>query len=206
MMPPLEAVLRFPGHAPLLADHFPGAPRVPGSCLLEAMRRAVEEAFPSRRVHAVRRARFRHFVLPDSDLLCRMEPEDRGDALPSEVCCTALPAWPKPCSLWSEGRPSYFQGDLAEGDEGCFGEKRPFPPSGASISPQKTSFRSLAGRALRRADARLPVSRFCRGLDGPHARRRIFRPYPGLSMAWRRPCAAGPLRPGRFFFTMRPCD
>ena len=61
------------------------------------------------------------------------------------------------------------------------------------------------GGALRRADARLPVSRFCRELDGPHARC-IFRPYPGLSMAWRRPCAAGPLRPGRFFFTMRPCD
>ena len=73
-MPPLEVVLRFPGHAPLLADHFPGAPRVPGSCLLDAMRRA----------------RFRHFVLPDSDLLCRMEPEDRGDALPSEVRCRLL--------------------------------------------------------------------------------------------------------------------
>jgi len=86
MMPPLEAVLRFPGHASLLADHFPGAPRVPGSCL----RRAVEEAFPSRRVCAVRRARFRHFVLPDSDLLCRMEPGDRGDALPSEVRCRLL--------------------------------------------------------------------------------------------------------------------
>ena len=110
MMPPLEAVLRFPGHAPLLADHFPGAPRVPGSCLLEAMRRAVEEAFPSRRVRAVRRARFRHFVLPDSDLLCRMEPEDRGDALPSEVRCDRGDALP------SEVRCRLLHGDacLAE--------------------------------------------------------------------------------------------
>ncbi len=90
MMPPLEAVLRFPGHAPLLDGHFPGAPRVPGSCLLEAMRRAVEDAFPSRRACAVRRARFRHFVLPDSGLLCRMEPGSKGDALPSEVRCRLL--------------------------------------------------------------------------------------------------------------------
>ena len=46
--------------------------------------------FPSCRVCVVRRARFRHFVLPDSDLLCRMEPGDRGDALPSEVRCRLL--------------------------------------------------------------------------------------------------------------------
>lgn len=90
MMPPQEALLRFPGHAPLLADHFPGAPRVPGSCLLEAMRRAVEEAFPPCAVCAVCRARFRRFVLPDRDVLCRMDPGDGGDAPPSEVRCRLL--------------------------------------------------------------------------------------------------------------------
>ena len=105
MMPPQEALLRFPGHAPLLADHFPGAPRVPGSCLLEAMRRAVEEAFPPCAVCAVRRARFRRFVLPDRDVLCRIDPRfvlpdrdvlcridpgDGGDAPPSEVRCRLL--------------------------------------------------------------------------------------------------------------------
>ena len=204
MMPPLEAVLRFPGHAPLLADHFPGAPRVPGSCLLEAMRRAV----PSRRVRAVRRARFRHFVLPDSDLLCRMEPEDRGDALPSEVRCRLLHG--DAClaeAVFSleggEGSP-IFKGILPKETKGAL-EKAPFSAFWRFHLPAKNFLPVIGGRALRRADARLPVSRFCRELDGPHARR-IFRPYPGLSMAWRRPCAAGPLRPGRFFFTMRPCD
>ena len=84
MMPPQEALLRFPGHAPLLADHFPGAPRVPGSCLLE------EAAFPPCAVCAVRRARVRRFVLPDRDVLCRMDPGDGGDAPPSEVRCRLL--------------------------------------------------------------------------------------------------------------------
>ena len=64
MMPPLEAVLRFPGHAPLLADHFPGAPRVPGTLLIEAMRAEAARRFPGWRVTGVRRFRFRRFVEP----------------------------------------------------------------------------------------------------------------------------------------------
>ena len=90
MMPPQEALLRFPGHAPLLSDPFPGATRVPGSCRLEAMRRAGGEALPPCAPCAVHRARFLRFVLPDRDVLCRMDPGDGGDAPPSEVRCRLL--------------------------------------------------------------------------------------------------------------------
>lgn len=91
MMPAPDVRLRFPGHAPLLADHFPGAPRVPGSCLLEAMRRTVEGACAPLRVTGVRRARFRRFVLPETDLVCRME-KAGGDGT-TDVRCR----------LWHEG-------------------------------------------------------------------------------------------------------
>lgn len=42
------------------------------------------------------------------------------------VCCTAMPAWPKPCSLWSEGKSALFLRNLAEGDEGGLGESALF--------------------------------------------------------------------------------
>ena len=67
----LDAAVRlvFP-LAPLFADHFPGAPRVPGSCIVEAVRRSLEVALPSWSVHELLSARFRHFVPPAS--LCRL--------------------------------------------------------------------------------------------------------------------------------------
>lgn len=89
-MPQRDVPLRFPGGAALLADHFPGAPRVPGSCLLEAMRRSVEEAFAPCRVRAVRRARFRRFVLPDEALLCRISTDESDGAAPAELRCRLL--------------------------------------------------------------------------------------------------------------------
>lgn len=89
-MPQRDVPLHFPGGAALLADHFPGAPRVPGSCLLEAMRRSVEEAFAPCRVRAVRRARFRRFVLPDEALLCRISTDDGDGAAPAELRCRLL--------------------------------------------------------------------------------------------------------------------
>ena len=73
-----------------LFDRYEKAAFQENSCLLEAMRRAVEEAFPPCAVCAVRRARFRRFVLPDRDVLCRMDPGDGGDAPPSEVRCRLL--------------------------------------------------------------------------------------------------------------------
>lgn len=65
--PPVE--LRVPDAAFLHEEHFPGAPCVPGSCLLEAVRRAAVEAFGCSVSHMAQ-ARFRHFVPPAS--LCRL--------------------------------------------------------------------------------------------------------------------------------------
>ena len=69
----LDAAVRlvFP-LAPLFADHFPGAPRVPGSCIVEAVRRCLEVALPSWSVHELLSARFRHFVCPEEDLLLQL--------------------------------------------------------------------------------------------------------------------------------------
>lgn len=63
-MPPLPSPcdLCFPDAA-FLEDHFPAAPCLPGSCLLETVRRSAEAAF-RRRVAALPQARFRSFVLP----------------------------------------------------------------------------------------------------------------------------------------------
>lgn len=65
--PPVE--LRIPDAPFLHEEHFPGAPCVPGSCLLEAVRRAAVQAF-GRPVLCMAQARFRHFVLPGSR--CRL--------------------------------------------------------------------------------------------------------------------------------------
>lgn len=69
----LDAAVRlvFPS-ALLFADHFPGAPRVPGSCIVEAARRSLEAALPSWSVHELLGARFRHFVRPEEDLLLQL--------------------------------------------------------------------------------------------------------------------------------------
>ena len=69
-MPPLPSPcdLCFPDAA-FLEDHFPAAPCLPGSCLLETVRRSAEAAF-RRRVAALPQARFRSFVLPD--VPCRL--------------------------------------------------------------------------------------------------------------------------------------
>lgn len=65
--PPVE--LRVPDATFLHEEHFPGAPCLPGSCLLEAVRRAAVEAFGCP-VLCMAQARFRHFVPPAS--LCRL--------------------------------------------------------------------------------------------------------------------------------------
>lgn len=54
--------------APLFDSHFPGAPRVPGSCLVEAVRRELEAALPQWRVHELLGARFRRFLMPGDEM------------------------------------------------------------------------------------------------------------------------------------------
>lgn len=78
MMPPLPppADLKFP-FTPLFSEHFPGAPCLPGSCLLEAVRRAAECAFQCR-VTGLPQARFRRFVTPDQP--CRLYWLPRAEA------------------------------------------------------------------------------------------------------------------------------
>ena len=68
-MPPQPVDMRFAPAAFMREDHFPGAPCVPGSCLLEAVRRAAEQAF-ARPVLEVTQARFRRFVRPGQ--ACRL--------------------------------------------------------------------------------------------------------------------------------------
>ena len=75
--------------APLFADHFPGAPRVPGSCLVEVVRRSLEASLPSWAVHELLSARFRHFVRPEEDLLLQLRVSaDAPDA--AEARCSLL--------------------------------------------------------------------------------------------------------------------
>lgn len=83
MLPP-PVDIRFASAAFLDEDHFPGAPCVPGSCLLEAVRRAAERAF-ARPVLDMTQARFRRFVRPEQDcLLCWKEAAPGADAPEAE--------------------------------------------------------------------------------------------------------------------------
>lgn len=68
-----------PGNA-LFEDHFPGAPRVPGTLVIEAMRAEAEARFPGWRVAGVRRFRFRHFVEP-GDYACALELRPEAGAI-----------------------------------------------------------------------------------------------------------------------------
>lgn len=79
--PPLPAIvtdhLAFPGSHPLFEDHFPGAPRVPGSIIASALLRGVRRAFPGHVPVEVARLRFRHFLLPGA-YVCSFELDDAG--------------------------------------------------------------------------------------------------------------------------------
>lgn len=111
--PPVE--LRIPDAAFLHEEHFPGAPCVPGSCLLEAVRRAAVQAFGCP-VLCMAQARFRHFVPPGC--VCRLRwkaplpvvcPRPGTDAIPS----ARRVGWQLAAATATEGGPS---GRLAEGE------------------------------------------------------------------------------------------
>lgn len=76
------AVHFAPGH-PLFADHFPGAPVVPGSCLLDALGRVVAHHYGCPAPVCARNVRFRRFVPPGTHT-CVVEP------LPDGYRCTIL--------------------------------------------------------------------------------------------------------------------
>lgn len=113
--PPVE--LRVPDAAFLHEEHFPGAPCVPGSCLLEAVRRAAVQAF-GRPVICMAQARFRQFVPPGC--ACRLiwkrpaaEPSSGGvsgrdDGPPRRV------GWQLVAAPAADGGPA--AGRLAEGE------------------------------------------------------------------------------------------
>ena len=58
--------LTFPPDLPLFAEHFPGAPCVPGSLIVEALRLEAERRFPALRVTEASKFRFRSFLAPGS--------------------------------------------------------------------------------------------------------------------------------------------
>ncbi len=60
----IESSLFFPEDHPLFRDHFPGAPRVPGTLLFEALRVEAANRFPDWKIIGMKRFQFRHFVEP----------------------------------------------------------------------------------------------------------------------------------------------
>lgn len=60
----MEGRVRFDGAHPLFADHFPGAPVVPGTLVARFFCAACADFLPERRVAGIRRFRFRRFVAP----------------------------------------------------------------------------------------------------------------------------------------------
>ena len=83
---------RFSGEHPLFDEHFPGAPRVPGTLVIEAMRAGAEALFPGWRVLGVKRFRFRHFIEPGAYDYA-FTPQSGAS------CCPASGGWPKARSL-----------------------------------------------------------------------------------------------------------
>lgn len=63
-MPWQEGVFVFPDTDPVYTDHFPGAPVVPGTLIIQAFSTQILAIYPNEDFLQVRSFRFRHFVPP----------------------------------------------------------------------------------------------------------------------------------------------
>lgn len=61
---PQSGVLHFDASLPLFREHFPGAPRVPGSLIITALAEEAGRLFPDLAPVRAERFRFRSFLTP----------------------------------------------------------------------------------------------------------------------------------------------
>lgn len=61
---PQSGVLHFDASLPLFREHFPGAPRVPGSLIMAALAEEARRLFPELAPVRAERFRFRSFLTP----------------------------------------------------------------------------------------------------------------------------------------------
>src|SRR5512147_2593048 len=73
----LEGFFKFDPEDPIYAEHFPGAPVVPGSVIIQAFMLAAGKMFGGRKARTIRDFKFRKFVTP-GEYRYRLEISESG--------------------------------------------------------------------------------------------------------------------------------